>query len=186
MITTVSPNISLENFLKLPDTKPASELINGKISEKAMPQGEHSRLQCKLCSTINEIAEPAKIACAFPELRCIFGGHVIVPDIAVFRWERLPLTASGRIANRFEIHPDWCIEILSPEQSITKVLEKLLLCSEHGTELCWLIIPEDETILTILPQQKIQLLKADEQLPILSKIELPLTVNQIFSWLKIE
>ena len=104
-----------------------------------MPQGEHSSIQIDLCEAINRVAKTQKIAKAFPKLRCTFDDKSIVPDIAVFRWERIPLSPSGRIANRFETHPDWSIEILSPEQNMTKALGKLLLCSRNGTELGWLI-----------------------------------------------
>lgn len=175
--------LTLEEFLKLPETKPASEFISGEIVQKPMPQGEHSRLQFKLCAVINEVAEPQKIAVAFPELRCTFGGNVIVPDVAVFRWERIPISPSGKIANCFEIHPDWSIEILSPEQSQTKVLGKLLHCSQHGTELGWLLDPQEESILVVFPEQRVQLLSGTAQLPILSGIPLELTVEQVFSWL---
>jgi Uma2 family endonuclease len=182
-MSTITQPLTLEEFLKLPETKPASEFINGEIFQKPMPQGEHSRLQFKLCAVINEVAEPQKIAIAFPELRCTFGGDAVVPDVVVFRWERIPVRPSGRIANRFEIHPDWSIEILSPDQSQTKVLGKLLHCSQHGTELGWLIDPEEESILVVFPEQRVQLLRGTAPLPILSEIELKLTVEQVFSWL---
>lgn len=177
--------ISLEQFLQLPETQPESQLIDGQIIQKIMPQGEHSRLQYKLCSSINEVAESNKIACAFPELRCILKNNVIVPDISIFRWQRIPRTVSGRIANRFELYPDWSIEILSPEQSQMKVLKKLLICSESGTELGWLIDPNEESVLVVFADQKIQLLSGDNILPILPEIELNLTVNKIFSWLNL-
>jgi Uma2 family endonuclease len=83
MIAAIQPQLGLEEFLKLPETKPASEFVNGEITQKPMPQGEHSRLQGKLCTAINQIAETAKIAYAFPELRCTFAGRSIVPDISV-------------------------------------------------------------------------------------------------------
>ena len=35
------------------------------------------------------VAEDAKIAYAFPELRCTFGGRSIIPDIAIYKWERI-------------------------------------------------------------------------------------------------
>lgn len=182
-MSTVTQPLTLEEFLKLPETKPASEFINKEIVQKPMPQGEHSRLQSKLCTVINEVAESQKIAYAFPELRCTFGGDSVIPDVAVFRWERIPVRPSGRIANRFEIYPDWSIEILSPDQSQTKVLGKLLHCSVHGTELGWLIDPEEESILIVLPEQRVQLLRGTAELPILRGIGLDLTVEQVFSWL---
>jgi len=182
--TTIKLQPSLEEFLKLPETKPASEFINGEIIQKPMPQGEHSLIQSKLCPVINQITETQKIAYAFPELRCTFGGQSIVPDVAVFRWERIPIQPSGKIANRFEIHPDWAIEILSPDQRQTIVLSKLLHCSRNGTELGWLIDSETETILAMFPGQRIELFTGSTQLPVIEGIQLELTAEQVFSWLK--
>jgi Uma2 family endonuclease len=175
--------LTLEDFLKLPDTKPASEFIHGQIVQKPMPQGEHSLIQTELLSVINAIAKTAKIAYAFPELRCTFGGAAIVPDVSVFRWQRIPRTSSGKIAHRFDLHPDWAIEILSPDQSQTKVLEKLLHCSQHGTELGWLIIPADESVLVMFPESRIKLFQSEEILPVLEGINLRLSVTELFNWL---
>ncbi|CAD5974676.1 hypothetical protein PCC7811_04031 [Planktothrix agardhii] len=185
MTPVIQPQLTLEEFLKFPETKPASEFFQGKIIQKSMPQGEHSRLQGKLCAVINQITETSKIAYAFPELRCTFGGVSIVPDVTVFRWERIPLLPSGRIVNRFEIYPDWSIEILSLEQSQTKILGKLLHCLSQGTELGWLIDPEAESILALFPGQRIELYQGEKKLPILAGIELELTAEMIFSWLKL-
>jgi Uma2 family endonuclease len=47
MVTLIqSPSkISLAEFLLLPETKPASEYIDGQIYQKDLPQGKHSTLQ---------------------------------------------------------------------------------------------------------------------------------------------
>ena len=183
MVITVAKPHNLETFLELPETNPASEFINGQITQKVMPQGEHSRLQVKLCTNINQVVETPKIAYAFSELRCTFGGSSIVPDISVFRWERIPRKSSGRVANRFEIYPDWAIEILSPDQRQNKVIANLLHCVDNGTELGWLLDPEDENILLVLPERRIQILEGSQSVPVLSGVNLTLTVTQIFDWL---
>lgn len=182
-MSPVTQSLTLEEFLKLPETKPASEFINGETVQKPMPQGEHSLLQVELCEAINQVAKPRKFARAFPELRCTFGGESIIPDVSVFRWDRIPIEPSGRVANRFEIHPDWAIEILSPDQSQTKVLGNLLHCCGQGTELGWLIDPGEESILVIFPGQRVQLLRGTTSLPVLNGIALELVIEQVFSWL---
>ena len=58
-------------------------------------------------TAINEVVLPKKIAHAFTELRCTFGGYSLVPDIAVFSCNRIPKTEKGRIANKFELYPDF-------------------------------------------------------------------------------
>nr|WP_318730892.1 Uma2 family endonuclease [Roseofilum sp. Guam] len=137
----------------------------------------------ELCEVINRVARSPKIARAFPELCCTFGGRSMVPDIAVFRWERIPQTDSGKIANRFEIPPDWAIAILSPNQSSSQALDKLLYCSQSGTSLGWLINPAEESIWAIGENQRIEVFTTDAQLPVLEGIDLELTVSEILSWL---
>jgi Uma2 family endonuclease len=183
MIQTPTQPITLEEFLQLPETKPASEFIHGQIIQKPMPQGEHSTLQVELCKRIDRVAEEPRIAKAFSELRCTFGGASVIPDVSVFRWQRIPRSPSGRVANRFELHPDWAIEILSPDQSQTKVLENLLHCSQNGTELGWLLDPDDESILAVFPESRVKFYRRSETLPILEGIALSLSPAEIFSWL---
>jgi Uma2 family endonuclease len=183
MITAIKTDLTLTDFLQLPETEPASEFINGKIEQKPMPQGEHSTIQSELISRINQVTKSQKIAYAFSELRCTFGGRSLVPDIAVFQWSRIPLTDKGRIANRILTYPDWSIEILSPEQSQTKVWDKLLFCSESGTQLGWLIDPEEEIVLVVFPEQKVKLFRGENILPVLHNIDLKLTVNDLVNWL---
>jgi Uma2 family endonuclease len=182
-MATSTSALTLEAFLQRPETKPACEFINGNVIQKLMPQGEHSRLQGKLCEAINQVAEAPQLAYAFPELRCTFAQQSIVPDIAVFRWHRILRKPSGRIETRFTLPPDWSIEILSPDQSQTRVLGNLLHCAQHGTELGWLIDPDEETVLIVCADQRVQLLSGDVPLPVLTDINLSLTADQLFGWL---
>jgi Uma2 family endonuclease len=187
MVQSAKKKISLEEFLKLPETKPASEYIDGEILKKPMPQGKHSRLQAKLVSTIENLANGQPVALAFPELRCTFGGRSIVPDVAVLSWERIPRDEDGDIANLFASYPDWIIEILSPEQSPIKVIKNILHCLKHGSSLGWLIDPTERSILIYPQGQQPELLELEsEPLPVPDFLpELQLTVGDIFGWLKL-
>lgn len=191
MIATVEKRqvLSLEEFLAMPETKPASEYFNGQVTQKPMPKGKHSILQVELASAINQQTKPNKLALALTELRCTFAGRSIVPDIAVIRWENLPRDEDGEIADRFERHPDWIIEILSPDQPMTLVMEKILFCLQHGTELGWLIDPQTKSITVFqsgLPKIY-RVANGDmEPLPMLTGLESwKLSVNDIFGWLKV-
>ena len=183
-MVSVSQSITLEEFLKLPETKPASEYINGEIIQKPMPKGRHSRLQGKLCSTINQVAEDAKIVYAFPELRCSFGGRSIIPDVAVFQWNRIIFNTKGEVPDNFELAPDWAIEILSPEQKPNKVIGNILHCLSYGCRLGWFLDPDDCSLLQFLPGQQPELLQGSDPLLVLEDIQLELTVSQVFGWLK--
>jgi len=49
--------------------------------------------------------------------------------------------------------PDWTIEILSPDQSQTKVTKNILHCLKHGTQIGWLINPEEKSVFGYGPTQ---------------------------------
>ncbi|NEP79870.1 MAG: Uma2 family endonuclease, partial [Okeania sp. SIO3B3] len=170
MLTSVdSPKqISLEEFLQLPEIKPAREYIKNKIYQKPMPQGEHSAIQVCLSSAINQAGEPQKLAMALPELRCTVNGGSIVPDISVFAWQRIPRKPNGRIENRFEIAPDWVIEILSPDQGANQLINKIIFCLNNGTQLSWLIDSEDESVVIFQPNQQPEVRYDSDNLPILN------------------
>ncbi|MCC3470229.1 MAG: Uma2 family endonuclease [Microcoleus sp. PH2017_13_LAR_U_A] len=175
MVVAAKSTISLAEFLQLPETKPASEYIDGQIYQKPMPQGKHSRLQKRLLEAISEVGEPQKLACAFPELRCTFGGRSIVPDIAVFE-----------CANRFEIPPDWIIEILSPDQSPNQVIKKIIFSINHGTKLGWFADPSDKSVIVFQPNQLPEVKSDTDILPVLSVLgDWQLSAAELFNWLKI-
>jgi Uma2 family endonuclease len=179
------PTLSLEEFLKLPETKPASEFIEGRIYQKTMPQGKHSLLQTLFTPAINQLVVPKRIAYAFTELRCTFGGRSIVPDITVFEWNRIPISAAGEVENVFLIYPDWTIEILSPDRRPTRVINNILFCLNHRTRLGWLIDPEEKTVIIFQPnQQPIALEEESDVLPVLSLLgDWPLMLGELFGWL---
>ncbi|MFB2876526.1 Uma2 family endonuclease [Floridanema aerugineum] len=185
MVQIPYKSLTLAEFLTLPETEPASEFINGEIIQKPMPKGKHSIIQGELVSVINAVLKPRKIARAFPELRCTFAEKSIVPDVSVFLWERIPRDRNGEVANIFTIAPDWIIEILSPEQSQTKVTKKILQCLKNGTQMGWLIDPEEQTIFVYLANQQPEVFdQVAAQLPVPSfASDLQLTVGQIFGWL---
>ncbi len=185
MVQSPSRPITLEEFLKLPETKPASEYIDGQIIQKPMPQGKHSTIQTELATTVNGVLKLQKIARAFSELRCTFGGRSTVPDVSVFTWNRIPRDPNGEVTNTFPIAPDWVIEILSPDQSQTKVTKNILYCLNHGSQMGWLIDPDEQTIFVYLPRQQPEVFDQSEQkLPAPSFAhELNLSVGLVFGWL---
>ncbi|MDB9312977.1 Uma2 family endonuclease [Spirulina sp. CS-785/01] len=187
MVTTpqTNPKITLDQFLQLPETKPYREYLYGQIQAKPMPQGQHSVLQARLGAKINEQVLPSKLAYALPELRCTFGGLSIVPDLSIVTWPRIPRNEQGKIANRFATYPDWVIEILSPEQSANKVIKKIKFCLEQGTELGWLLDPDDESVMILTPNQFPDIQSNTEPLTVIEDLQnhLQLSAQEIFSWL---
>lgn len=100
---------------------------------------------------------------------------------------QVPVDESGDIANVFPLPPDWIIEILSPDQSSTRVMGIILHCLNYGTEMGWLIDPKARSILIFPQGGQPQLLEdAKETLPVPDLVsDLSLSVGDLFSWLKV-
>jgi len=75
------------------------------------------------------------------------------------------------------------IEILSPEQSQTKVTKNILYCLKHGTQMGWLIDPDEQTLFVYRPKQVTEIFdQPDEVLPVPSSAcELHLTIKELFA-----
>ena len=143
----ITQRLTLDEFLALPDDEPALELEpDGTVVQKVSPQGQHSSLQFALCERINGFARPRRLAVAFPELRTIFGGATYVPDNTVFRWERIPRTPEGEVANVFEVAPDVAIEIVSPGQSPNALVRCCVWYVDNGVERALLVDPADRSV----------------------------------------
>ncbi len=76
-----------------------------------------------------------------PELH--LGRHIVVPDIAGWKAERLtPLPDTAFI----ETPPDWLAEILSPSTQALDRTSKLGIYAEYGVGHCWYVDPIARTL----------------------------------------
>lgn len=186
MVQIPSKPLTLAAFLELPETEPPSEYIDGAIVQKNMPQGKHSILQRELTFVLTATFRETMKAQVFPKLRCTFGGRSLVPDISVFETSRIPRDSNGDVANPFDLHPDWTIEILSPNQSHSRVVRNILHCLNYGTEMGWLLDPQESCIFVYGSDRRIQVWDDGESMlpvPELAREVRP-SAREILSWLK--
>jgi Uma2 family endonuclease len=174
--------LTIDEFLALPEEKPALELEpDGTVVQKVSPKGQHSRLQLALCDHINRWAETRRIALAFPELRAVYAGAAYVPDVAVYRWDRIPRTPDGKLANDFREPPDIAIEIVSPEQSTNALIRRSLWYVQHGVEIALLVDPSDESVIRWHAQDPTAVLRRTDAISFGGVLPgLQLTVSELF------
>lgn len=179
---SVSPAqvLTLEAFLKLPNLEesPAWEYVNGIALQKPMPKTRHAILQKRLLLAIDDSSDKYN---ALAELRCTFGGRSIVPDVAVIAWNRIQTNEVGEPEDNFLEAPDWSIEILSPDQTATRVIDNLLHGLQQGCKLGWMLDPDDYSILVFAPQREPVVYRGNRQLPVLPEMGLMLTPAEIFN-----
>lgn len=147
--------LSLEDFLKLPEADPPLEYFQGRLRQKMVPLGEHAALQGELILLLDRLFRPGRVARAFPELRVTQNGVSLIPDVSVYRWERIPRTPKGRIASRFLTPPDLAIEIWSPGETIRELAEKCEAYVANGCLIALLIDHRRETIRVYRPHSPV-------------------------------
>jgi Uma2 family endonuclease len=76
-----------------------------------------------------------------PELH--LGRHVLVPDIAGWRRERMPELPQGPFLT---VPPDWVCEVLSPSTEAFDRKEKLPVYARQGVAFAWLVSPEAKSL----------------------------------------
>ncbi|NJM65146.1 MAG: Uma2 family endonuclease [Acaryochloris sp. RU_4_1] len=184
MTAIVTPTLTIEAFLELPyvEGSPAWEYMDGVAIQKPMPKTRHAILQKRL---LIEIDNHSETYTALPELRCTFAGRSLIPDVAVIAWNRIPVNEVGEPEDNFMQAPDWSIEILSPDQKASRVIDNLLHCIRYGCQLGWMIDPDDYSVLIFAPQQEPNICRGACQLQVLAGMDLQLTTEQVFAWLKI-
>lgn len=143
MATSSKP--TLADFLSLPDTEPASEYIDGEVVQKTMPVWDHGLVQRLLSFVFTIYLRAHPLGDAGPEIRCVFGPagseRAYIPDYVFVRTERLQ-----RGEEAFFGAPDLAVEILSPDDRMSRVMRKLRFYLAHGVRLVWLIDPDRRTI----------------------------------------
>jgi Uma2 family endonuclease len=175
-ITLATQPITLQEFLRSPNIEesPAWEFFDQGTAQKPMPTLYCSRLQKRLVAAIDNCGS---IYEAFPELRCNLSQNSVVPDITVVERTRIP-AANQAISGA----PNWIIEILSPDQRMTRVVTKIQACLEQGMQLGWLIDVEEQAVLVFCPDRPLSIVRNQAILPVLPDMALALTAQQVFAW----
>lgn len=177
--------LTLAEFLELPDDEPALEYLDGLVTRKVSPKLRHGRTQGTFAERVNLYAEPRKLAIAVPEVRTTFAGASPVPDVSVFSWDRIPRDAHGELPDDVTIPPDIAVEVISPGQRIAKLIQRCRWYVEHGVRLALLFDPRRRFVYRFLPGEQETVLRGADRIdlaPVLPEFEL--TVDELFRSLK--
>ena len=176
--------LDVEQFLRLPEVKPALEFIGGRVIQKMSPKTIHSVVQTRLGIVLFQYAHPRKLGQPFHELRCTFGGDSLVPDISYFARGRLPKEEDGRFVDDVFLPPDLAIEVISRGQTIKNLTWRLERCLRSGVRLAWMIQPRLERLFVFRPDRPVEILGREGRLSgeeVVPGFALPLA--EMFGWL---
>lgn len=125
----------------VPDTLVA-EIIDGAVETHPRPRPRHARAAGRLSTRLSTRFEDGDdgpggwIFIVEPELH--LGAHVVVPDIAGWRSERLAREPDEAFIT---VPPDWVCEVLSPSTAKVDRGPKRRIYAEAGVGYLWLLDP---------------------------------------------
>ncbi|MGB0723720.1 MAG: Uma2 family endonuclease [Gammaproteobacteria bacterium] len=135
-----------EDLFDLPETL-VGEIIAGQVHTHPRPAPRHARAYSAMGFVLGGSFDGGDSGPGGwwildePELH--LGPHVLVPDLAGWRRERMPELPETAW---FEQAPDWVCEILSPSTARIDRALKMPLYSEYGVAHCWLVDPDARTL----------------------------------------
>jgi Uma2 family endonuclease len=182
----VGQRMTLEEFLALPEQKPALEYIDGVVTQKVAAKPVHGSIQGFLYESLNAFARPRRLGITLTETRFVASRWSLVPDIVFYRRERLRVRqAPADLTDP----PDLAIEIVSPEQRLADLLKKSVDYIGRGTAVAAVVEPREETVMIFRPGQPLIVLQGDDRIDLDDVLPgFELTVRQLFeavnwSWL---
>jgi Uma2 family endonuclease len=138
-----------EDLLAVPDTKVA-EILDGELHVSPRPALPHAFAHSNLLTDLNASlrgsgpGSPPGGGWWFltePELH--FGEDVLVPDIAAWRRERLPVVPNDAFLT---LAPDWLCEVVSPSTARLDRAGKLPIYAREGIAHVWIVDPLARTL----------------------------------------
>lgn len=142
----VKRNATYQDVIDSPEHRVA-EIIDGDLYTSPRPASPHAHAASTLGMDLGGAFQrgrggPGGWRILFePELH--LGAHVVVPDLAGWRIERMPQVPAVAY---FELSPDWVCEVLSPSTARLDRIQKLRIYGEHGVAHAWLLDPLHRTL----------------------------------------
>jgi len=135
-----------QDLLEVPDTKVA-ELICGDLVVSPRPSIAHARATSVLGGLVGGPFDYGGggpggwVLLDEPELH--FGEDVLVPDLAGWRRQRMPVAPQAAFIS---LAPDWICEVISPSTEKLDRADKLLIYAREQVHHVWLVNPLSRTL----------------------------------------
>ncbi|NEV61420.1 Uma2 family endonuclease [Thiorhodococcus minor] len=137
-----------EQLMALPEGL-TGEIINGQLRAQPRPSWAHGLAASRLGADLEGPYGRGRGGPGGwwiidePEVHLVLDTEVVVPDIAGWRRERMPIPPQG---HKIQIVPDWICEIFSPSSKSTEREEKMPLYAHYGVQFAWLVDPKTRTL----------------------------------------
>ena len=133
---------------RFPETKPATEFIDGRLAQKMSPFGLHARVQRVVAAALGDWSDErgrGRVGTEWDFDLTPTGGRTnrLVPDVAFLSYDRVPYEDEAE-AQVPIVAPDVAIEILSQGQTLENSERRISIFLACGAKLIVLLDPRRE------------------------------------------
>jgi Uma2 family endonuclease len=162
-VSETTAKVTVEDMYHMPRDGRKYELVKGEI--KVAPAGMyHELIAAKLTIRLGIYLEAHPIGQIYTSSVGfnLPSGDLLSPDVAFVSAERLP---GGKTPEGFgNFAPDLAVEIVSPGDSLIDLEDKVDLYLQNGARMVWVINPRSRRATIYRPDQRVQVIQADEAL----------------------
>ena len=179
--------MTLDEFLELPETEPASEFMYGRIVQKDMPSTLHALITSRVIFLMQLYLHAAGIrAYVMDNARHAQRdeGRAYLPDVELVLRENMPKDRRTLQRGPIEMRPDIAIEVLSPGTGAGRLADRVAFFLRAGVPLTWIIDPIERSLTAFRPSQPSSYHEAPDAVdgaPVLPGFKLDLT--ELFGFL---
>ncbi len=145
MSEPVNKKATYENLRNIPENM-TGEIIDGELIVTAEPSWKHPIT----ATLVEEILAPCSSKKGSDpggwtfllKPKLLLGKNVLVPDLAGWKKDRLPLEETNVIS----VVPDWALEVLSDETILLDKTKKMVVYAQYGVAYLWFIDPQYKSL----------------------------------------
>lgn len=157
--------ISVEEYARLRESEAErSELVRGMLVHEPRPGAYHGRSQARLAERLNAFVESEGVGMVLADVGVVIPGlprTVRGPDLLFYRADRVPDPLPEGFLDTV---PDLAVEIVSPSNTASGLLEKVTEYLDAGTALVWVVDPGSRTATVYRSREEIRIVTEDEGL----------------------
>ncbi len=176
----ISRNLTLEEFLRLPENDESYELTDGVVTKKVSPKFFHSSLTTifwveisSWCDGIGRVRVEWSVM-----LKRRGQDWVPVPDLLYVSYDRLEKEWNKDLP--CPVVPELVIEIVSPDQTFNQLAQKATDYLNAGIDRVWIIYPPTKSITVFFGDRPPETYRSDRLLTDELFPDLVVTAEQIF------
>src|SRR5262245_51751487 len=149
MATVAARLLTAEEFHRTPPPADGAkvELVRGEVVKVCRPGFAHGYTQVRVCGLLDQYGRPQRRGRAVVKTGVITERDpdtVRGPDVSYWSVERLPWDQTPQ--GYPDSAPDLAVEVLSPNNRLARIREKMREYFNRNVRMVWVVDPEDRTV----------------------------------------